>query len=343
MKSEERHELETNSLAKFLSEGSDKLGPYASYLVYGVLAVVALWAIISLTTGNMRAKQEREWDSYTIATLPGMYDAVALRSAAEEYPNQPVGELADIAWADGQLTDGCNTYFSNKTQAMESLDGAAEAYQRLAKSTSNKVLKSRAQLGYAKALEAKGEIKDAIAAYEKVTGTFSEIADERVKELEAVDAEKYGDWLARATGSTRAPSFGAGGMPGFSPDSLGLPGDDTAAQRQETERLLNEFDRLQGMLPDSPAGDRYDATEEGDDAPKADPFADIPSPGAATETPAAEESSSEEPATEEPMTEEESTTEEAVVEEPTADEPAAEEPATETPAEETPAEEPEDE
>lgn len=327
MKSEERHELETNSLAKLLTEGGEKLGPYASYIIYGLLAVVAVWAIVSLTTGKMRNQKNQAWDAYTIATLPGKYDSNALRAAAEEYGDRPVGELADISWADGQLADGCRACFMNKSQATELLDAAANTYERLTKTSKDPVLKSRAQLGLAKTLEAKGEIKEAIAAYEKVTGTFEEMAKARVEYLNEVGAPEYGDWLARAEGARRAPNMG-GGMPGFSPDALGLPQDDAAARQDQTEALFNQLQQYQDLAPDAPKGNRYDEAATEEETPKADPFADITAPDAATEAPAGEEaameeSAAEEPAAEEPMTEE-SVTEEAVVEEPATEAAAAE-------------------
>ncbi|WP_425399685.1 hypothetical protein [Aeoliella sp.] len=317
MKSEERHELETNSLAKLLTTAGEKLGPYSSYIVYGVLGVAALWAIISLTTNSVRSKKDQQWDSYTIATLPGKYDALALRTAADEHSGEAVGELADMAWADGQLAEGCRSYFSNKQQAIEALDAAATTYKQLIDSASDDVLKSRAQLGLAKALEAKGEIAEAIDAYNKVTGTFSEIADARVTELEAVDAASYGDWLARAQGASM-PSFGRGGMPGFSPDSLNLPGSDADSTRRQGEMLLDKLNQFQNLAPES-KGNRYDDMPADDEGPKVDPFADIPSPEA-TEPAAGEGPAMEEPSSEEPAAEE-SATEESVTEEPATEEP----------------------
>lgn len=257
MKSEERHDIETNELAKLLMGGGNKVGPYVSFIIYGLLAVAAVWAIVRLTSGNMQAKQLQAWDSYTIATLPGRFDTEQLKSAAAQYAGEPIGELAQIAWADSQLSTGCQGFFSNKQQALESLDGALKEYQSLASSAGDKNLRDRAQLGIAKTLEAKGEITAAIAEYEKVTGPFSEMADARAKELEEINAADYADWLAVAQGATLPTGAGSRPRPNFSADPLDLPGGDpTTGGVDGGEDFLELFDRYQESAPDKP--DQYD-------------------------------------------------------------------------------------
>lgn len=283
MKSEERHEIETNELAKMITGGSDKVAPYASYIIYGLLAIAAVWAILRLTSGSLNAKQMQKWDAYTIATLPGRFDAEQLKATATEYAGDEVGELAQIAWADSQLALGCQNFFTNKKQAMGQLDTALEEYKKLAASAQDKNLRGRAQLGVAKSLEAKGEITEAIAAYEKVTGAFSEMGDERAKNLVELDAAKYAGWLASAEGATRPTNFGAGSRPDFSADPLNLPGSDPAAAGVEGgEDFLEMLRRFQETAPDN-GSDRYDAdatgsSTDGDamDSDTADSDADAP-------------------------------------------------------------------
>lgn len=254
MKSEERHELETNSLAKLINQTGEKVGPYASHIIYGLLAIAVIWAVVRLSTGMKSAEELSEWDQYTIATLPGKFDSAALEAAAQQHSSDLIGELAKIAYADGLLADGCRGYFLNKKQAVASLDDALEAYQELADSATDKSLKGRAQLGVAKTLEAKGEINDAIAAYQAVTGAFSEMADSRAEQLEEVGATKYASWLATAEGARRAGNFGGGGLrPEFSPDSLDLPGGAGTGASEDVRDFFQMLDEYQDQAPEQPA------------------------------------------------------------------------------------------
>lgn len=254
MKSEERHELETNSLAKLINEAGEKVGPYASHIIYGLLAIAAIWAVVKLSAGKISADELTAWDSYTVATLPGKYDSAALEGAAQQHSGDLIGELAQIAYADGLLADGCRVYFANKKQAVASLDDALEAYQALAKSASDNGLKGRAQLGVAKTLEAKGEIKQAIDAYQEVTGPFSEMADSRAEQLEEFDAPAYASWLAMAEGARRPSDFGGDGLrPDFSPDALNLPDGTTTGAGEDVRDFFEMLDDYQDSTPEQPA------------------------------------------------------------------------------------------
>ncbi len=301
MKSEERHDIETNELAKLLT--SDKIAPYLSYVIYGLLALAAVWAIFRLTAGNMSSKQLRTWDSYTIATLPGRFDAEQLKSAATEYAGEPVGELAQIAWADSQLAVGCQNYFANKKQAMQQLDDALEEYKKLSTTASDKNLRGRAQLGIAKALEAKGEVKEAIAAYEAVSGAFGEIAENRGKYLEEVDAGEYAAWLATAEGSRTPTNFGSGSRPDFSADPLNLPGGNaTTGGVDEGEDFLEMLRRYQESAPDAKdAPDRYEqaGSEPAADQPEGDETSAEPAESDTTSAGESETNTGDEPLTEE--------------------------------------------
>jgi len=269
MKSEERHDLEMNYLAKYLMQIGEKIGPYASYIIYGGLALVAAWAIYSLSAGAVSSKDEAAWDSYSAALLPGRYDTQALQATAEKYANKPVGDLAKMAWADGELTAGCQSYFSNKDMAIERLNAALAAYETLATGTRDKLLKQRAQLGIAQALEAKGEIDKAVTAYGEVTGPYTEIAEARIKTLEEQNSAEYAGWLASAVGSTRTTGFGGSSRPEFMADQLGLPGEGLpGAGDAPGEDFLELLRKAQESLPEQDdATDRY---ESGDAAMEAE-------------------------------------------------------------------------
>lgn len=265
MKSEERHDLEMNYLAKYLMQFGEKIGPYASYIIYGGLALVAAWAIYSLSAGAVSSKDEAAWDSYSTALLPGRYDTQSLQATADKYAGKPVGDLAKMAWADGELSAGCQMYFSNKDIALERIDDALAAYETLATGNRDKLLKQRAQLGVAQALEAKGEIDKAIAAYGEVAGPYTELAEARIKTLEENNAADYAGWLATAVGSTRPTGFGGSSRPEFMADQLGLPEEGfPGAGETPGEDFLELLRKAQESLPEQ--GDTTDRYESEDAA-----------------------------------------------------------------------------
>lgn len=296
MKSEERHEIEKNELEKLFDKGSERLGPYASYIIYGLLAIAALWAIVRLSTSSMANRHAEAWDSYTTATLPGRFDEPALEAAAEEHAGKTMGELAELAWADSRLAEGCRVFFANKSQAMEALDAAQQKYEDVAESIGDKALRGRAQMGVARTLEAKGEITEAIAAYEKVTGPFSEMADKRAELLGEVGAVDYAGWLAKAEGASRNFDPSAfSNQPNFSADALDLPGGSGASSGAATEQsdggdFFDLLDRYQDLAPEQPEGEQ----------PAAD---DMPAPGDADSAESGESGSGDQPAAEQPASE----------------------------------------
>lgn len=263
MKSEERHEMETNVLAKFIVSTSEKVRPYTSYIVYGLLAVVAAWAIWSLSARGLGGRDQAAWDAYASATLPGKLEAENLKQTADEYAGRPVGELARIMWADRQLTEACFAYFSNKSASRERLEDAEQAYRTLLSGARDRAIRERAQFGIARVLEVRGEIDEAIEAYKKVTGSFSELATARVEELEKFKPVVDPTWLASAEGPALPAAVGSGARPPFRADDLQLPGGDAGAPTgpEETGDFLEMLNRLQSQLPEQQGPDRYEAPD----------------------------------------------------------------------------------
>lgn len=298
MKSEERHDLEMNYLAKYLMQFGEKVGPYASYIIYGGLALVAAWAIYSLSAGAVSSRDDAAWDSYSTALLPGRYDSQALQATAEKYAGKPVGDLAKMAWADRELTAGCQDYFSNKELAMERLDDALAAYETLSTGNRDKLLKQRAQLGVAQALEAKGEIEKAIAAYGEVAGPYTELAEARIKTLEENNAAEYAGWLATAVGSNRRTGFGGSSRPEFMADQLGLPEEGfPGAGETPGEDFLELLRKAQESLPEQ--GDTTDRYESEDAASEQSPSEETSTDDSDTEADSEPQAETEtEPATE---------------------------------------------
>src|SRR5438477_11699053 len=100
MKSAHRHQLETNTLAHRLELYIQRYRPYASRIIGGLIAVIALILIASYISGLSAAKQSEAWDSFNLAVTSIPPDLNKIHQAAQEYPGTSMQQLADGTWAD---------------------------------------------------------------------------------------------------------------------------------------------------------------------------------------------------------------------------------------------------
>ena len=322
MKSQERHELETNALAKFLATWAERIGPYSSHLLFGVLALVAVVAIWQLSKSAWSSRSAEGWDRVTAAIMEQRPDLDVLKVAGEEYSKSLEGQLAKLLVADSELNNASVEFLANKELAMTSLGTAERLYDELVKQGRDPLVIERAKFGQARVLEIKGKIPEAIEAYESLGGTFAQLGKTRAEFLAKIPAEEYSTWLFDAQGSIPRRSLGLGGPMDFGADPLHMPeGQPPVSGPLFGDEFLRELEATQQQTPEAPRPDRY---EESTQEPQQEPLGEGEQPAEgglptdqppAAEPPAAESTPSAEPAVEAP-----------------AETPAGEQPATEPPA-----------
>jgi len=290
MKSETRHDLQTNWLAHHVALWIERVRPYNSLIVGGLLAVLVLLAAYSFFGGETSARQAAAWSSYNESVESPLPNLDRLHESADEYPDSPVQEFADITWADGQVAIASRYFIQNRTVANESLSRATGTYQSLLRETEDERIKSRAHFGLGRIYELQNELDKARAEYLAVTGGFVEIAKQRAKDLEKPSAKATYDWLATAEGPRRTAPTGPGTpgvRPGFTPGELDLPAETTTDS--ETGANTSIDDLFQGIgetgnKNGADATDRYQgdatSTEESpkSETPSQDPAADDAKP-----------------------------------------------------------------
>src|SRR5262245_65922351 len=121
-----------------------------------------------------------------------------LSESADEYPDSPMQQLADIAWADGQVAIASRYYLQNRKAGNEAADRAIGKYKSLLSSTDDARIKNRAHFGLARIHELKNELDNAKTEYKLVTGSFAPLAEERIKVLDKKDTVDTYAWLATA-------------------------------------------------------------------------------------------------------------------------------------------------
>ncbi len=294
MKTERRHELESNALARRVDTIIEDLKPYAS-TVAGILAAVAVailgWSYLSSSSSS---RQAEAWNVYNQA-IEGYYPNLnLLKTAAEENPGTAMQEFADVTWADGQVWMATREMLTRRSSADELLGKARGAYQSIIRTSNNDRVVNRARYGLAQVSEMQNEVDKAIEQYNSVQGAFAELAKARAKELGEAKTKEALSWLATAEAPRRMPPMGPGTpgqRPNFSADELSIPGANTSQSSEGIEKSFEDI--LKGIGNDIKAGDtaeRYAPGEkpaiEGTPATEATPPVD-PATTSPTSDPAA--------------------------------------------------------
>jgi hypothetical protein len=298
MKSQERHELETNALAKLLAEWGERLAPYSSHILFGIVALVAAVAIWRLSASAWSGGGSEGWDNIATTMVEPRPDLSSLKTTGEDFKGNPEGELARLLMADSDLYTAGYQFLAEKDDAVKRLASAKETYDELAKGAKDPIIRERAKLGLARAIEMDGNIEEAIAAYKEVGGIYKESAEARATMLAEGNAAKYGKWLRDAQGTIPRRPLGLGGPLDFSPDALPLPPETPPTTGPAFgDEPLKEFESLFQNMPEAPKEDRYEGTP-GTDASEGQTATEGSEPAPSTEesTPPADAPAADTPA-----------------------------------------------
>lgn len=307
MKTERRHELETNVLAQQLGRSIDNVRPYSSTITLVlVVGVVVVLAVLYITRQSARSAAEA-WTNYYHATADGT-DVDLLEQTVKEHPNTPVSDWAQLAIADYSLNRGTALLLRDKSGAKTQLTEAAEQYRELSTNARVDEVRQRALFNLGLAYESLGQTDEAVEAYESVEGVLAEVAKTRAEAAKKNEVKDFYDWFVKAEPATPfLPEHGLapGERPAFdveSPDDspFRLPANitDSLPGTGDVE-LPSAFDPPTSTpAPEAPATEPEAAETPADaEAPVAEtPAADAPAPEtpaeaqepAATEAPASE-------------------------------------------------------
>lgn len=237
MKSEHRHDLQTNDLGKLMVQAE----PFVEK--YGAKIAVAVGAVIVVVLGYLgwsasRSEQEAEgWTRLAACTSTADFEMVA-----EEYPGTKVGQWALVHAAESRLQSGIRNSFTDRSAGDRDLKEAKDQFQQLLDSGSTlSEIRERALFGMARTEESMsdGDLKTSIELYQKLIqeypeSIFRQLAEQRVKPvegekvavLEQEDTKKFYKWFHEQNpkpGDRQRPGFNLP-MPGGSTPGGALPG-----------------------------------------------------------------------------------------------------------------------
>lgn len=257
MKTERRHELQTNELADSLGHWLEAIRPYTRALVGIVIAAVLLVAGLAYLSNQRQQKLAEGWTDFfkIVNEIAASRDAtqmndgvVKLEVFRDEYKNTPLDYWSRIVAADFRLSTGTSELFKDKAEARGQLNDALKDYRYVTETARDPAVLQRAYFGRARAEESLGELKDAAEDYKTViqrwpTSPYSAMANKRVEDLEQQQTKEFYDWFAKYQ-PPKAPA--AGERPIFDHDSLlnsGLP------SSSNDIKLPSNLDLLDGPAP----------------------------------------------------------------------------------------------
>lgn len=208
MKSERRHDLETNDLAVRLNEWIDKIRPHFGQIGGVIAAFLVVFALWSAWRGSTSALEQRGWDAYMLASYSADPELLDMKRLAEndEFQGTAVVEWAYLTWCDRQMLLASNAYLIDRKAALSRLRQIEGIYSSLSTGASNALLRNQATYGLAQVYEMQDKPEKARAEYLKVSGDLAALAAERAKQLESNRVQEYCNWLASAELPTRASS-----------------------------------------------------------------------------------------------------------------------------------------
>ena len=210
MKSERRHDLQTNVLADWLGEKVKKIQENATLVGGGFLLILIIVVFLFVRQKRLAGAASEGWTRFQQSRAAGLValsqqqplalnNAVRdLESLVREYADAPIAAYANLTLGDLQLQNGRMQYSLNKTAAREAFQSATGYYQAAASSTQSDNIKNQARYCEGKALEWQLKLGQAKAVYQKVTGPYQPEAEERIRNLDrqGTDAfyKQYAAW-----------------------------------------------------------------------------------------------------------------------------------------------------
>jgi tetratricopeptide (TPR) repeat protein len=218
MKTDRRHELQTNVLADWLGKHLQQLQGYSKTILAVILLVVAAAIAGTFLAQGQSARSQTSWNQFFQAF--GERDPEALEVVASKNQGTVAAVWARLAEADLKLAEGIGDLYTNRDNAKKNLAEAERNYLAVDRAASEKLLRERAWFGLGQVYESLSELDKAKQYYGKLissspTSALGKEAKRRSDALSDTSTEKWYNWFANQTPHPPA-------IPGM-PGDLGRP------------------------------------------------------------------------------------------------------------------------
>lgn len=242
MKSEHRHDLQTNDLSKLLVQAEPFMEQYGVKILVAAGTAFVLFIGYLVWSSSQTSSEAEGWTRLAACTSTADFENVV-----EDFSGTRVADWALIHAAESHLQSGIRNSFSDRSAGARDLEDAKEQFQKLLDSSSTlPEIRERALFGMARTEEStsNGDLNNAIELYKKLiqeypNSVFRKLAEQRVKPvkgekvavLDQADTKSFYKWFHAQDpkpGDRQRPGFNMP-MPGMSPGGAekpaeGLPG-----------------------------------------------------------------------------------------------------------------------
>ncbi len=245
MKSEHRHDLQTNYLSAGLARWIDKVKPFTGQIITGMVLLAILYAGLSFWDAQTAQQERAAWDAYAYATDTRDPELEKLQRIAsnEEFAGTKMQEWAYVSWADRQVLNAMGSYLYEREKTQDRLRNVTGVYEGLASSASDPQVLNRARFGLGRVYELENKLDEARQQYLLVRGDLQPLASERAKQLESDKVREACSWLATAELPKRDLTGGQGATgtrPGFDATLPAAKASADAITAESLEELLGE-------------------------------------------------------------------------------------------------------
>lgn len=200
MKSEHRHELQTNDLSRAMANVAPFLEEYGNRILLGIVAVCLIAGAAIWWARSSNASAAMGWTELVAART-----AEDFGNIADAYAGTEVGHWARLQAAESYLFQGIRLSFTDRAAAVSDLKQAEEGFQQLLDAQGvPDVVRERALIGMARTLETRSgqDTQPAIAAYEKLIEEFPNSVyraevEERISALKTGSTQEFYAWFQK--------------------------------------------------------------------------------------------------------------------------------------------------
>jgi len=218
MKSERRHELETNELADWIGGLIAKIKPYQNAILGVVLLGAVAGAVYAWMSRQSAAESGAAWDELYSVMLSGTSNPADFDAVATSHPGTTTAHWATVLSGEVRLARGCNELFTRKDLGREELKKAEERFLAVLEKCPIDTLRERATFGLAQTHEAQGDLGKAVESWSSPAlkdsgqkpdrgyrgvmnlwpgGTFANMAQKRVDDLETPSTKAFYGYFAK--------------------------------------------------------------------------------------------------------------------------------------------------
>jgi tetratricopeptide (TPR) repeat protein len=201
MKTQRRHELETNKLADWISKNADQYKSHVRTFLIVIVGVIAIF-FASLIYRSSRANNEgAAWQNFYNALSENRPEAMV--QVAKDHDGSKMALWAKQAAADLMLREGMLALFTDRDEANKHLKDAEKNLKEVeAAAGRDATLLERARFALGQAYESMGQLDDAKKYYDLVRKTDPEsalglLSAEKFEELSDPKTAEFYNWFSR--------------------------------------------------------------------------------------------------------------------------------------------------